>query len=54
MVFSCTVFYFVFFLNCIALLWTMDDVHTFGGVHYIPNKFIRAEEWKWVSAGWLS
>ena len=33
---------------------TVDHVHTFEGVHYIPIKFIRDKERNWVSAGWLS
>ena len=33
---------------------TMEDVHVFEGVAYVPIKFIRDKQRNWVSAGWLS
>ena len=33
---------------------TMEDVHVFEGVAYVPIRFIRDKQHDWVSAGWLS
>ena len=49
MVFSLSSFPFVFFVPN-----TMEDVHVFEGVAYVPIKFIRDKQRDWVSAGWLS
>ena len=49
MVFSLSSFPFVFFVPN-----TMEDVHVFEGVAYVPIKFIWDKQHDWVSAGWLS